>query len=322
MLDTVRGSPRAATPESVGPGLAPGPHPERARRRRTLSWLYLSPLALVLMMWIYGPMLSSAVLSFMDWDLAAGFGGWIGFENYVDLFAQPEFLQASRQTLLYAVALLPFATIVPMTLAIMMWQRVSKASQIYRVLLFLPIMVAPVANAVSWKFMLNPLQGLANEVLGLFSIAPVNWLGDPAIAPIMIVCVTAARVIAFNMLIYSAALATINRRTIDAARLEGATSVEVTRHIVMPQLVKTTVLLALLVVVMAGQWVFNYVSVLTQGGPDGSTDNVYYRIYALGFTFFETGMASAASMVVLAVFMAAWAILVMIQRRRKRADAQ
>jgi len=319
MLKTLEGPPGAA-PTTVADASKAVPHPAPARRL-TLSWLYLSPLVIVLAMWIYGPMIASAVLSLMDWDLSAGFSGWVGGENYADLMVHPDFVRSAAQTLFYAVALVPFATIVPMVLAVMMWQRLSRASHVYRVLLFLPVMVAPVANAVSWKFMLNPLQGLANEVLDLFGAAPVNWLGDPAIAPVMIVLVTAARVVAFNILIYSAALAVIDRRTLDAARIEGATSTDITRYIVMPQLTKTTVLLGLLVIVMAGQWVFNNVAILTQGGPDGSTDNVYYHIYTLGFSFFETGMASAASMIVLAVFMAAFGVYALLQRKGKRADA-
>ena len=71
---------------------------------------------------------------------------------------------------------------------------------------------------------------------------------------------------------------------------------------VVPQVIRTTVLLALLSIVLAGQWTFTNISVLTQGGPDGLTDTVYFRIYTLGFQFFEIGQASAAAMLVLVAF--------------------
>jgi multiple sugar transport system permease protein len=272
----------------------------------------------LLMAWVYGPALFTGVLSFLEWNLTGAPGGFVGLDNYARLLREPEFAQAAGQTLLYAAALLPFSTVVPMFLAIMLWQRPGRASTVYRSLLFLPVMVAPVAVAVSWRFILNPLQGLANEVIGLVGLPPMNWLGTPSTALIVIVLVTSAKVTAFNMLLYSAALSTLDRRTLEAARLERASAWETTRFVVIPQLNRTTVLLGLLSIVLAGQWVFTNVSVLTQGGPDGVTDNVYYRIYTLGFEFFETGMASAAAAIVLLFFGIASLGWVFVRRSRAR----
>jgi multiple sugar transport system permease protein len=287
------------------------------------AWPYLTPLLVLLFAWVYGPALFTGVLSFLEWNLTGAPGGFVGLENYARLLREPEFGQAAGQTMLYAAALLPFSTIVPMFLAIMLWQRPGRTSTVYRSLLFLPVMVAPVAVAVSWRFLLNPLQGLANEVIGVIGLPPMNWLGNPASALIVIVLVTAAKVTAFNMLLYSAALSTLDRRTLQAARLESASAWETTRFIVIPQLHKTTLLLGVLSIVLAGQWVFTNVSVLTQGGPDGVTDNVYYRIYTLGFEFFETGMASAAAAIVLLFFALAslgWVLLTRSNRRRSSAN--
>ena len=299
-------------------GAATGGAPRRGYRGGR-AWPYLMPMMVLLLAWVYGPALFTAVLSFLEWNLTGAPGGFVGFDNHARLFREPEFGQAAGQTFLYAAALLPFSTVIPMFLAIMLWQRPGRASTVYRSLLFLPVMVAPVAVAVSWRFVLNPLQGLANEVIGAFGIAPMNWLGNPASALIVIVLVTSAKVTAFNMLLYSAALSTLDRRTLEAAKLERASAWETTRFVVIPQLHTTTVLLGLLSIVLAGQWVFTNVSVLTQGGPDGVTDNVYYRIYTLGFEFFETGMASAAAAVVLLFFAIAslgWLLVRRVNARR------
>jgi multiple sugar transport system permease protein len=276
---------------------------------------YLTPLLLMLGVWIYGPALATLVLSVLDWNLT-GPAGFVGPDNFARLVREPEFGRAAGQTLLYALALLPFATVVPLVLAVMLWLRPGRASTVYRSLLFVPAMVAPVAFAIAWRFLLNPLNGLANEALGRFGLPAVNWLGDPATALPVVVVVTAARVVAFNMLLYSAALAGLDRRPVEAARLEGASSGEVVAFVVVPQLARTIVLLALLSIVLAGQWAFTNIAVLTQGGPDGVTDNVYYRIYTLGFDFFETGTASAASVLVLALFAVAALAAVAVRRRR------
>jgi len=295
-------------------GVATGGSPRGGAR----AWPYLAPVVALLLVWVYGPALFTGVLSFLEWNLTGTPGGFVGFDNYARLFREPEFAQAAVQTLLYAAALLPFSTVIPMFLAIMLWQRPGRASTVYRSLLFLPVMVAPVAVAVAWRFLLNPLQGLANEAIGLVGLPPMNWLGNPASALIVIVLVTSAKVTAFNMLLYSAALSTLDRRTLEAARLERASAWETTRFVVIPQLHRTTVLLGLLSIVLAGQWVFTNVSVLTQGGPDGVTDNVYYRIYTLGFEFFETGMASAAAAIVLLFFGIASLGWVFVRRSRAR----
>lgn len=284
----------APAPAAPSPPATP---PRRVRRGR--AWPFLAPLLVMLTVWIYGPMLVSVFLSFADWNLTTSFGGMVGLENFRELLRRPDFLNALARTVLYAVVLLPFATVVPMILAILLWQRPSRAATIYRTLLFLPVMIAPVAHAASWRFLLNPLTGPLNEILGFFGLPPVNWLGNPTTALPVIVVVTSARVVATNMLIYSAMLATLDRRTVAAAQVEGATTWETMRFVVIPQLRGVTIMLGLLSFVMAGQWVFNYVSILTQGGPDGATDTVYFYIYTMGFTFFETGVASAASAVIL-----------------------
>lgn len=288
------------------------------RRRRPRAWPYLLPLGLSVGTWVYLPVLATLVLAVLDWNLTSPSAEFVGLDNFSRLLSEPEFGRAAVQTLLYALALLPFSTVLPLLLAVLLWLRPGRASTVYRSLLFLPAMVAPVALAVSWRFLLNPLDGLANRFLAFFGWGPVNWLGDPAWAFPVVVVVTSARVVAFNMLLCSAALSAVDRRTVEAARLEGATTVEVVRFVVLPRMVAPTVLLGLLSIVLAGQWAFTNVSVLTQGGPDGVTDNVYHRIHTLGFGYFETGMASAASVLVLVLFAVAAVAAALWRRHRDR----
>lgn len=270
---------------------------------------------LSLVVWVYGPLVFTGVLSFLDWDLTSDRRPFVGTDNYERLFGEPEFPRAIRRTALYVALMAPFATLVPLGLAIMLWKRPGRTSEIYRALLFLPVVLAPVATAVSWQFVLNPLQGVANAALGGLGFASDrNWLGDPDTALPVVVAVTAAKIVALNMLLFGAALAGIDRRGIEAARVEGATEWEITRFVVWPQLRRTTALLGFVCVVLAGQWVFTNVAVLTQGGPDGSTDNVYHRLYTYGFTFFDIGAASAAAVVIVLALTALFALRIVVGR--------
>lgn len=287
--------------------------------RRPRAWPYLTPLLVALGMWVYGPAAFTVVLSFLEWDLTTPPEGAAGFDNYAALWRHPEFGRSLGQTVLYALALLPFSTVVPLVLATMLWSRPGRAAETYRALLFLPVVLAPVAVALAWQFLLNPLQGLVNEVLGAVGVPRVNWLGDPATALPVVVAITAAKVVAFTVLMYGATLASIDRRVVEAARVEGAGALDVARSVVLPHLARPTAVLALLNLVLAGQWTFTTVSVLTGGGPDGVTDNVYHRIYTLGFTFFDVGEASAAAVLLLlgfGVVALAWGIV----RRTSRAS--
>jgi len=296
-----------------------GREPVDRRGPRSRAWPYLAPLLFGLAVWVYGPLLFTGVLSVLDWDLIAADPGFAGTANYARLITEPEFPAAVARTGLYVTGMLPFATVVPMFLAITLWKRPGRASEIYRALLVLPIMLAPVATAVAWQFILNPLQGVVNVVLGGLGLPQPNWLGDPGTALPVIVLVTAAKVVALNTLLFGAALAGLDRRGVDAARVDGATEWEVTRFVLVPQLVPTATLLGALCVVLAGQWVFTNVAVLTQGGPDAATDNVYYRLYTYGFTFFDVGTASAGAVVVVAALGLIFAGRAVLGRRRDAA---
>jgi multiple sugar transport system permease protein len=234
-------------------------------------------------------------------DLTSPDAEFVGAANFVALVTEPEFGNALARTGLYVLGMLPFATVVPLAPAILLWRRPGRASDVYRTLLFAPVVLAPVATAISWQFVLNPLQGVLNTLLGAVGLPTPNWLGDPATALPVIVAVTAGKIVALDLLLFGAALAGLDRRVLAAAQVEGATEWEITRHVVLPQLARTTAGLSLLCVVVAGQWVFTNVAVLTDGGPDGATDNVYYRLYTTGFTFFDVGLASAAAVAILAV---------------------
>ncbi|MCK9899933.1 ABC transporter permease [Parafrankia colletiae] len=285
-------------------------------RARLTPWAYQAPLLIALVVWVYGPLVFTAVLSVLDWDLTSPDKTFVGVDNYRQLVEEPEFPRALARTGLYVLALLPFATVLPMALAIMLWKRPGKASDRYRSLLFMPVVLAPVATAVTWRFILDPLGGVVNSTFGAVGLPEQDWLGDPDTAIWAISLITASRFVALNILLYGAALVALDRRAFDAARVDGATEWEITRHLVVPQLVGTTALLAFLCAVFAGQWTFTNIAVLTQGGPVNSTDNVYYRLYTYAFTFFEAGTGAAAAVLIVVVLTALFGLSTLVRRRR------
>ncbi|MBL7500778.1 sugar ABC transporter permease [Frankia sp. CNm7] len=281
-------------------------------------WLYQAPVLVSLAVWVYGPLVFTGVLSLLEWDLTSPDRSFVGLDNYRRLAEEPEFPHALTRTGLYVLAMLPFATVVPMALAVMLWKRPGRASDTYRSLLFLPVVLAPVATALAWRFILDPLGGVVNLTLGGLGLPEQDWLGDPDTALWAISLITAGKFVALNMLLYGAALASLDGRALDAARVDGATEWEITRHLVVPQLTGTTVLMSFLCVVFAGQWTFTNIAVLTQGGPDNSTDNAYLRLYTYAFVFFDAGTGAAAAVAIVVLLTVLFAVSAPLRRRHAR----
>lgn len=265
-------------------------------------WLYLAPALSLMAMWIYLPLAGVVGLSFMDWNLTGTDRPFVGLDNYRELATQPQFPNAARNTVLYVVGLVPFAVVLPMAVAILLWKHTGALGAVYRVLLFLPVVVAPVVGAVIWQWILHPVQGVANAALGWLGAGPVNWLTSPETAIWSVVAITGWKVFGLSFILYSAGLASIDRRYVEAARTDGAREWDITVRLLVPLLAPTTTVVSFLCLIFAGQWSFATITVLTQGGPAGSTDNVFYLLYNYAFRFFDTGAASAVAVVLLLVF--------------------
>lgn len=292
----------------------------RSSGSRSGPWLYSAPAILSLVVWVYLPMLATGVASLLDWNLTTP-ARYVGLDNYRRLLTDDDFHQAAWQTVWYVIMMLPLATVVPLGLAIVLWLRPGKISSVYRALLFLPVVLAPAANAVSWQFILNPLQGVTNAALTGLGLPGPGWLNDSSWAPLVIVAITAGKVIGLNVLLFSASLSAIDQSSVEAARVDGATTWEIVRHVVVPQLLRPVVLIGLLCVLLAGQWVFTNVALVTQGGPNGATDNVFYRLYTYAFTFFDNGTAAAAASVIIVGVAAGYVVVRLVAGRIRRTGA-
>ena len=297
------------------------PRPPRpsARTRGARYWPYLAPLLASLLIWVYGPVAATAVLSFLRWNLTSGPPAFVGLANYRAVLSDPQFRSAAWQTLLYAAGMIPLGIALPLWLAIALWKRPGRAAFAYRCLLFTPMMLAPVATAISWQFALNPLLGILHVLCDAVGLPTPDILGDRATALWGIDAITAGKVIALNVLLFGAALAAVDPRTVEAARLDGATEGQVTRHVVVPQVRRTVVLLTMLTAVYAGQWSFTNISVLTQGGPLNSSNNLYYLIYGYGFSYFNIGKAAAGAVLVTGALAVLLGLGGLLRRRHVRA---
>ncbi|MET3896345.1 multiple sugar transport system permease protein [Devosia sp. UYZn731] len=273
-----------------------------ARRRSGASgispWLYLAPAIITLVVWIYWPLVDAFRLSFYEWNmLPTSEPVAVGWSNYTKIFGLPKFWQAIRNTVLYVVGLLPLAVLIPLAIAIYTHDLPARSRNLYRAIIFVPMIIAPVVAAAVWRWLLDPGHGLVNVVIKTFGFDPVKFLSDPKVAIWTVIAITGWKLIGFSTLILSAANANINPSLIEAARMDGASKWEVIRDIRLPLLSASILFLVMMTILLGAQWSFTYINVLTGGGPLGSTTNIYHLLWDFGFSNMSVGWSSASAVI-------------------------
>ena len=274
--------------------------PARRQRRRlaAMPWLYILPALATFVIWIYEPLARALWLSFFEWNmLPSSEPHYVGWTNYTNIFALAKLWQALRNTGVYILGLLPIAVLIPLAIAIYTHDLSARWRNVYRALIFVPMIIAPVVAAAVWRWVLDPGHGIVNAGIKAAGARPVGFLTDPNIAIWTIIAITGWKLIGFSTLILSAANANINPSLIEAARMDGASRWEIIRDIRLPLLSSTILFLVMMTILLGAQWSFSYINVLTTGGPLGATTNIYYLLWDFGFSSLSVGWSSAAAIV-------------------------
>lgn len=268
-------------------------------------WLYLAPALITLIAWIYWPLVDAVRLSFHQWNMLPNSPMTpVGWSNYERIFALPKFWQALRNTGVYVLGLLPLAVLIPLALAIYTHDLPARWRNIYRAIIFVPMIIAPVVAAAVWRWLLDPGYGMVNVVIKWLGFKPVQFLTDPKIAIWTVIAITGWKLVGFSTLILSAANANINPALIEAARMDGASKWQIVRDIRLPLLNSSVLFLVMMTILLGAQWSFTYINILTQGGPLGSTTNIYYLLWDFGFSSMSVGWSSAAAVILFLGFSA------------------
>ena len=276
----------------------------RHRRFRGLTpWLYLLPALAAFFVWVYEPLGRAAWLSFFEWNMLPDTPiKFVGWTNYARILTLPKLWQALGNTVIYMLGLLPMSVVIPFAIAIHTQDMSSRWRNLYRALIFVPMIVAPVVAAAVWRWLLDPDHGLVNRGLTAIGLEPLHFLANPRLAIWTIIFITGWKLIGFSTLIAAAANANINPQLIEAARIDGGRRWEIIRDVRLPLLLPTALFLVTMTLLLGAQWSFSYINVLTDGGPLGSTTNIYYLLWDFGFSSLSVGWSSAAAVLLFAGF--------------------
>ncbi len=280
------------------------------RRRQNLVAILLLgvPLAGVLVFRLL-PGLASFLLSFSEWNLIAS-PEFVGTENFQRLVQDPTFWKALGNTAYYVAGSVPGIVFVSLGLALIL-NRGIRGIKIFRTIYFLPVVSSMVAVGIMWRWLYNTQYGLVNAGLGIFGIEPISWLGSTTWAMPALIVVTVWREIGFYMIIFLAALQGVPRHLLEAARLDGAGPWQRFWGVTFPMISPVTFFVSIMAMINTFQ-AFDYMFVMTEGGPRDSTLTLVYYLYQQGFQRFSMGYASAIALtlflIILAITIVQWRI--------------
>ena len=287
-------------------------------KERTAGWVFAGPALLAIALFFAVPALASLALSFTDFDIYALADRanlrFIGFGNYAALLQKPLFWKAMGNTLWFVVFGVPLIVGASLAAALLVNSRMLLWRPLWRVALFAPFVTTLVATAVVWNYLLHTRYGLINYGLGQLGIAPVDWLGDPATSLPAILLFVAWKTFGYNMVIFLAALQAVSGDLLDAARVDGAGWWMRLRHVTLPAIAPTVLLVSILTV--AGMFqLFAEPYVMTQGGPEQSTVTVLYFMYEEGFKWWNLGSGAAVAFILFLCILAVTLLQLRVARR-------
>lgn len=290
--------------------------------RQRAAWWFLAPALLVLGVFFLLPVIAALALSLTDYDLYALADlrhlRFVALHNYWDLLHQPKFWSALGNTFYFVLVGVPLSIMVSLGAALMLNSPLVRFKSFFRTALFAPVVTTVVAVAVVWRYIFNTKYGLLNYVLGAVGLHPVDWLGDPHWAMPSIILFAVWKNFGYNMIIFLAGLQTIPADLYEAARIDGASAPQQFRHITLPMLGPTLLMVAILTVSGYFQ-LFAEPYVMTEGGPLQSTTSVLYLMYNEGFKWWNFGMASAVAFLLFVIMFVVTALMLRLGRRGEAA---
>jgi len=260
-----------------------------------MGLLFTAPAIIILLTVLAYPIVASFVLSFQRIRFVAeGLSHqFIGLDNYAELLRNQGFREALFRSVYFTVVEVIAVTILALLVALMLNNPLGRHA-FYRVVLLVPWALAPVANAVLWKWIFNTNYGVLNAILiGLHAInKPIVWLGSPWLALNMILLADVWKAIPFIALLLLAGLQSIPPQLYKAARLDGANTWQQFVHVTLPGL-KTSIVISIVLQSIWALKVFDLIYVLTHGSPADSTVLLNYLSWRETFSNLDIGYGAA-----------------------------
>lgn len=270
--------------------------------------LFISPALLGIFVFIIIPVICSFSLSFADWDLLNDIH-FVGLSNYKAILSEKYFLQVLSNTFIYTIAVSVLGVIIPLILACILNTKI-KGAELFKATLFIPYITPMIVVALVWQWIFDPNIGLANQVLS----TNLNWLYDKHLAMPVLIFISVWKLIGYNVIIFLSGLATINQELLESSKIDGANFFQTFKNITIP-LLSSTIFFVIVITSISSFQAFDLIYMMTQGGPENSTNVMVYSIYKYAFQYFEVGKASAVAYILFTIIF--FLVLVQWKLRKK-----
>lgn len=265
----------------------------------------LAPALLVYCVFAVYPMLHVVVLSFMKWNGLTTTKQFVGFDNYIQEFAQdPVFWTAVRNTILWTVLSVIFPPAIGFALALALNQNIPGRGPL-RALFYLPVIIAPIAVATMWRWLYDPFFGLFNATLTALGLQSLirDWLGDANVALYSMFVAYVWQTVGFSLVLFLAGLQGVSQTLIEASRIDGAGRFEVFRYVTLPAL-RPSIAIVVVLSIINSLKAFDIVYGMTGGGPAQSTQMLALWAYTKAMQLGDFGRGAAISVVLLLITVA------------------
>lgn len=265
-------------------------------KRKYVPWLFLAVPLVLYAIWVIGPTIYTVYLSFTEWDVISE-AQFVGFDNYIDLFNDPVFYTSLINNIKWLAIFLAIPFTIGLFLALLLSQKI-RGAKFFKASIYSPMILAPVVIGLIWSWIYQPKGGLLNNTLTFVGLDFLTrgWLSDPNTALYAVIAAAVWRHTGYVMLLFLSGLTAISPTVIEASRIDGASPWQRFRYIIMP-LLKPTTVIVLVITMIQSLRAFDFVSMMTRGGPFNSTNVLAYHMYSEAFKNYNMGYGASIAVI-------------------------
>ena len=282
-------------------------------RDEHIGFLFTLPAFSIMILLTFYPILHTLYLSFNEMSRETGFRMvFIGLENFFKVFNDSLYRTAFINTLLFVLGATALEVALGLLLALVLSTE-FRGKKYVTGLILLPMMLPTVVICSFWRIMYHTELGIINAMLRLLGFGPVNWLGSPSLAMLSLIIVDLWQYTPFTFIILYAGINSIPTSLLEAAQIDGATSLQLLKHIVLPLIKKYILIVAMLRIIDTFR-IFDKVFALTGGGPGNATETLSFVIYKNAFRYYNFGYAAAEAVLMLVAVLMIISVYIKILR--------
>lgn len=298
-----------------------GPPPRRAGRE-VREWGFaaaiLLPNLILLVLFVYRPLIDNIRLSFMNWNISSPTATFIGLDNYREWFTAEATRTIVSNTVIFTVCSVAGSMLLGLGLALLLDQKL-RGRKLVRSFMFAPFVISGAAIGVAFQFVFDPQFGLIKDLLARVGVAAPDFYQQQGWALFMVTLTYIWKNMGYSFVIYLAALQGRRADLDEAAEIDGASGWTHFRKVLLPQLRPTTFFLSITVLLNSVQ-VFDIINVMTRGGPVGiGTTTLVYQVYQETFVNSRAGYGATVATILFVCLLVLTVVQVRIMDRGQQA---